>query len=289
MKKKSLYLLVIIVAAILLLMLGTTKVNADGIMYGDANCDNQVNTTDYANLISYLDGELELTEEGIRNADVNNNGVVNTEDVLLMNGFAVRSKFPNTLPNVPITDYVVYGDANCDGLLNYLDDVAITKYVELHEDTLTAQGIKNADVNNDGRINIEDANLVYEVAKYKLPRQTYGYYYDYPYVPMTDYVNKGDVNCDGYLNNEDLDLLLQYLGLGEEITAQGLKNADINNDEAITSDDYDELENLIESKKKTIVGDLMSCMLSKTYNGEVLTEDDLQLEMRRRISRKCTL
>ena len=84
----------------------------------------------------------------------------NEEDGTAMNA-GVASTTPTTILNVTVEndEEVVLGDVNQDGKVNIKDKNLITAFFNKKVE-LTDQQLKAADVNGDGRINIKDANLI---------------------------------------------------------------------------------------------------------------------------------
>jgi len=84
----------------------------------------------------------------------------NEEDGTAMNA-GMASTTPTTILNVTVEndEEVVLGDVNQDGKFNIKDKNLITAYFNKKVE-LTDQQLKAADVNGDGRINIKDANLI---------------------------------------------------------------------------------------------------------------------------------
>ena len=196
----------------------------DYVLYGDVNRDGEVNNKDAARLTQYVEGTEAVTLEyqALKNADVNNDGIINNVDSQLI-FMHTGNYFPDTLPEKPITDYVLYGDVTCDGIVDNLDRLTLTRYLdESFEQELSAQGLKNADVNKDGNINQVDVVLLT-----KALGNHEGYKDILPEKPITDYVLYGDVNCDGHINGVDTSILWGYLLDTRELSAQGLKNADV--------------------------------------------------------------
>ena len=203
----------------------------DYVLYGDVNEDGKINNKDFQRLGQYLAGwEVEITEQGLKNADVNGDGQINGVDSILLARFNA-DWYPNTLPNEPITDYILYGDVNEDGEVNAMDKTVLNRYLA-NQSELTEQGLKNADVNGDGQINGVDSILL---ARFNADWT--GYQNTLPNKPITDYVLYGDANEDGKINNQDSIAISQHLGGQIILTEQGLKNADVNEDGEVT--DFD--------------------------------------------------
>ena len=205
---------------------------------GDIYEDGRITNRDATLMNNFLLGELSLTKQQLLNADVNADGEVNTIDSLLLQRFFL-GKYPNTLPNEPITDYVFYGDVNEDGKVNNRDAAKILSYMN-GITILTNQQLKNADVNEDGKVDKVDYQLIYGqymgFIEGKLP--------DYP---IKDYILYGDVNEDGEITEEDSKLLSNYLNNNTNISDQALKNSDVNGDGKINIIDLGLLQMYIET------------------------------------------
>jgi len=192
----------------------------DYVLYGDADRNGNIDTMDIAMLLKHINGEEVLEGQALKNADVNNDGNIDMQDVKLI-AMYITEWFPGTLPEKPITDYVLYGDANCDSIADTADALAITKHIS-GEKVLEGQALKNADVNKDGKIDNIDVVLLQRFAVEHYPDTL-------PEKPITDYVLYGDVSCDGVISGIDISMLWRYiLGVyNVELDAQALKNADV--------------------------------------------------------------
>ena len=88
---------------------------------------------------------------------------------------------------------VSYGDVNEDGFINEDDRLLIEKHVN-GEDVLSEQGIINADVNNDGNVNLVDVDIVKQVS---LGTVGYvGYLPDKPILIYDIYEGNVDIGTD---------------------------------------------------------------------------------------------
>ena len=126
---------------------------------GDVSLDGRVNTMDVARINGYLNGKTTLTEQQLKNADVNADGKVDKTDKLLL--IRVCQKIlPNTLPTEPINYYTLYGDINEDGTITQDDYNLLEKHVSKTSLLTTEQSIKNADVNGDGTIKALDMSIL---------------------------------------------------------------------------------------------------------------------------------
>lgn len=122
---------------------------------GDISLDGRISMMDVVRINSYLAGKTTLTEQQLKNADVNADGKVDETDKLLLISFC-QELLPNTLPTEPINYYTLYGDINEDGTITQDDYNLLEKHVSKTSLLTTEQSIKNADVNGDGRINAKD-------------------------------------------------------------------------------------------------------------------------------------
>ena len=189
------------------------------VVYGDVNCDGIVNNDDVDYLLKHLANwqGYELTEQGWVNADVNISGKIDATDVLIIQRHLANLEGYETLPYVEKA--TLYGDANCDGVVNNADVEYIQKYVlQVYE--LTEQGRLNADVNLDEKVDSIDALILLRHLENIVGYETL------PYVKEATLY--GDANCDGKVNNEDIECLQKYILQGYELTEQGRINADVN-------------------------------------------------------------
>lgn len=126
---------------------------------GDIFLDGNINIKDVGKINSYLAGKTTLTEQQLKNADVNADGKVDKTDKLLLISFFQES-LPNTLPTEPINYYILYGDINEDGTITQDDYNLLEKHVSKTSLLTTEQSIKNADVNGDGTIKALDMSIL---------------------------------------------------------------------------------------------------------------------------------
>lgn len=126
---------------------------------GDISLDGRINTKDVGRINSYLAGKTTLTEQQLKNADVNADGKVDETDKFLLIRFCYEL-LPNTLPTEPINYYTLYGDINEDGTITQDDYNLLEKHVSKTSLLTTEQSIKNADVNGDGTIKALDMSIL---------------------------------------------------------------------------------------------------------------------------------
>lgn len=136
----------------------TTNIkNNNATILGDVNCDGVINGKDLVAMRKYVDNnEQNLTEQGKKNADVNDDGNITEGDVEVLRLYLVGTY--KTLPQK--NNSTLCGDVNCDGVVNGKDLVGLRKYVDNNEQNLTEQGIRNADVNDDDAVNQADVNIL---------------------------------------------------------------------------------------------------------------------------------
>lgn len=114
----------------------------------------------YYVLEQYLNGNTDiLTGQALKNADVNGDNNINHIDKALIYGY-INELVQFNLPSlVPITEYILYGDATNDGIISQDDAYLISQYIS-GSGTISSQGLKNADINNDGNIDNNDYEII---------------------------------------------------------------------------------------------------------------------------------
>ncbi len=135
---------------------GNSTTNA--ILYGDINMDGTITKDDYNDIKRHVDGEIKLTYTNI--ADINADGNVNGTDLYLIDGILNGTYKHNNLLK-PVTNYIIYGDADNNGKIQSYDATVIKQYLAGSR-TLDSQQLKNADVDANGVINETDAKLIQE-------------------------------------------------------------------------------------------------------------------------------
>ncbi len=209
----------------------------DYILYGDVNEDGEITEEDSTLLSNYLNNNTTISNQALKNSDVNGDGKVNIVDLGLLQMYVeTPDNYPNTLPGGPITNYTIqYGDVNEDEKITGNDTTILNAYV-LGKIQLSKQKLLNADVNADGKINAVDRCLIelHALETDILPNN-----------PITDYTLYGDLNNDGILDNNDIDKLSRYLNGNTGLDNQARKNADVNGDGVINNTDLTLLQNYI--------------------------------------------
>lgn len=166
---------------------------------GDVDMDGVVTNDDATMISRYVLGYITLTEEQLKLADVNEDGVVDLTDV---------TKLYNE------KQIYVLGDVDMDGVVTGHDTAMVSRYVLDDTYTLTEEQLKLADVNEDGTVDQADADKLYtEMQVYPL----------------------GDVDMNGNAGVSDaVDILTYYAkvsaGQSMELTAvqKNLADVDLN-------------------------------------------------------------
>ncbi len=172
---------------------------------GDVDMDGVVTNDDATMISRYVLGYITLTEEQLKLADVNEDGVVDLTDV---------TKLYNE------KQIYVLGDVDMDGVVTNDDATMIYRYV-LAYITLTEEQLKLADVNEDGVVDLTD------VTKFYNEKQIYVL---------------GDVDMDGVVTGHDTAMVSRYvLDDTYTLTEEQLKLADVNEDGVVDQADADKL------------------------------------------------
>ena len=215
----------------------------DYILYGDVNEDGEITEEDSTLLSNYLNNNTKISDQALKNADVNGDGKVNIIDLGLLQMYVeTPDNYTNTLPERRITNYTIqYGDVNLDGEVDIYDVTESSNYLD-STSSLKGQQLLNADVNGDGKINRIDTALIFDLS--------FGTKIN---SPMTDYTLYGDLNNDGILDNNDIDKLTRYLNRSTGLDNQARKNADVNGDGVINNTDLTLLQNKINNSTSSPV------------------------------------
>ncbi|MBP0960610.1 MAG: hypothetical protein J5864_00540, partial [Oscillospiraceae bacterium] len=137
----------------------------------------------------------------------------------------------------------LYGDFNCDGVVDLNDVIELSKYLKDPESVpATEQGLANADVKSPGTVlDYEDAQAIVESLAGQRTLATSSVNGSEPTV------HYGDVDCDGDVDFDDVDALYRYFQNKEEnpLTHQGLVNADVKSPGTVL--DYEDAQAIVES------------------------------------------
>lgn len=119
---------------------------------GDVDLNGIINVKDVTAIQNYISDEIELTEEALINADVCYDREINENDVKILQKY---------IDGRVILLPFIYGDANCDGVVNVDDVTAIQRhYSNIDDYSLSSEGFYRADVNIDGEVNEFDEMIV---------------------------------------------------------------------------------------------------------------------------------
>ena len=212
------------------------------LLYGDVNLDGSVSTKDFALLKQYIDNKATLSEEAKKNADVNEDGKLDQTDVDIIMKHLAGDKGYETLPykgTMPTETSeekpkeLIFGDVNLDGSVSTKDFALLKQYID-NKATLSEEAKKNADVNEDGKLDQTDVNIIMKhLAGDK----------GYETLPYKGTISKvtlyGDVNLDGSVSTKDFALLKQYIDNKATLSEEAKKNADVNEDGKLDQTDVD--------------------------------------------------
>ena len=206
----------------------------DYIFYGDVNEDGEINSVFNSTVIyDYVVNNKSLNYQQLKNADVNGDGKVDLVDSILLYRFAL-GEYPSTLPDIPITDYLLYGDVNEDGKITEEDSTLLSNYLN-NNTNISDQALKNADINGDGKVNIIDLGLLQMYVD--TPDNYTGTLPDHPITNYT--IQYGDANCDNKITASDVQRIFSHLSNSTLLIGQQLLNADVNGDGKIDYVDVD--------------------------------------------------
>ena len=211
----------------------------DYILYGDINEDGEITEEDSTLLSNYLNNNTKVSDQALKNADVNGDGKINIIDLgLLQMYIETPDNYTNTLPDSPITNYTIqYGDVDENGKITFRDSTITRGYANGYTDNITKQQLLNADINGDGFVNFVDARILHYIFLHGIKEVLDK--------PITDYTLYGDLNNDGLLDSNDIDKLSRYLNGSTGLDNQARKNADVNGDGVINNTDLTLLQNYI--------------------------------------------
>ena len=218
----------------------------DYILYGDINEDGEITEEDSTLLSNYLNNNTKISDQALKNSDINGDGKVNIIDLGLLQMYVdTPDDYTNTLPDSPITNYTIqYGDVNGDGKLTILDPGALLNHIN-SSNIQTGQTLLNADIDGNGKIERKDFILLLGYVRKAIPQV------NLPDKPITEYTLYGDLNNDGILDNNDIDKLTKYLNRSTGLDNQARKNADVNGDGVINNTDLTLLQNKINNSTES--------------------------------------
>ncbi|MBP1592778.1 MAG: hypothetical protein ILP22_12160, partial [Oscillospiraceae bacterium] len=178
------------------------------VLYGDVNCDGEVNLQDVSKLTAYLKDAAAnpLTDQEKKNANAFRpvNTGLSYEDAIVIIEFLAGSNELSTVDLKSPAQKKVDGDADCDGDFDFDDVTALNKFLaDKAADPLTPEGENNANVYrpvNTG-LGTDDVQVMIEILAGKNEANT------------TDLKSSsqekvdGDADCDGDFDFDDVTAL----------------------------------------------------------------------------------
>ena len=181
------------------------------IIYGDINQDGKVDEKDVTLLSQYLaKWNLNLNPNQLLAMDVNLDGKVDGKDQIILARYLAKESGYTELPYLNNVKQVVYGDANKDGKVDYIDLNELNLFLQENNqnkfDALTKIAV---DLNKDGKIDYVDLTILHGYLKRvsgfeKLPNEK-----------IKTISKYGDLNNDGIINQKDADILAEMMGKNE--------------------------------------------------------------------------
>ncbi|SFX66396.1 dockerin type I domain-containing protein, partial [Ruminococcus sp. XPD3002] len=264
------------------------------IIYGDVDCDGDVDFNDAELLNKYLSdsSKYPLTEQGFENARGAYPGGANpdADDLrkiieflagkgsLGVSGVSLKSE--NIIND--LDKPVLPGDFNCDGVVDIVDAVGIVSWLNDTDRNrkISLQALRNGDVYDPGTgLTVEDAKAI--EAQINGERSIPVYSDDY----LEQHYLLGDFNCDNVVNTKDVMQLNSYVQGSTDYkpSEQGLKNADVyKKGSGITFEDVAAIAESIKGTNKLPTEKIVN-VGSKTVLGDfncdnvVNTKDVMQL------------
>ena len=181
------------------------------IIYGDINQDGKVDEKDATLLSQYLaKWNLNLNPNQLLAMDVNLDGKVDGKDQIILARYLAKESGYTELPYLNNVKQVVYGDANKDGKVDYIDLKELNLFLqENNQNKFDALAKIAVDLNKDGKIDYVDLTILHGYLKRvsgfeKLPNEK-----------IKTISKYGDLNNDGIINQKDADILAEMMGKNE--------------------------------------------------------------------------
>ena len=142
--------------------------------------------------------------------DVNLDGKIDGKDQIILARYLAKESGYTELPYLNNVKQVVYGDANKDGKVDYIDLNELNLFLQENNqnkfDALTKIAV---DLNKDGKIDYVDLTILHGYLKRvsgfeKLPNEK-----------IKTISKYGDLNNDGIINQKDADILAEMMGKNE--------------------------------------------------------------------------
>ena len=178
------------------------------IMYGDINQDGKVDEKDATLLSQYLaKWNLNLNPNQLLAMDVNLDGKIDGKDQIILARYLAKESGYTELPYINNVKQVVYGDANKDGKVDYIDLNELNLFLQENNqnkfDALTKIAV---DLNKDGKIDYVDLAILHGYLKRVSGFETL------PNEKIKTISKYGDLNNDGIINQKDADILAEMMG-----------------------------------------------------------------------------
>ena len=181
------------------------------IIYGDINQDGKVDEKDATLLSQYLaKWNLNLNPNQLLAMDVNLDGKIDGKDQIILARYLAKESGYTELPYLNNVKQVVYGDANKDGKVDYIDLNELNLFLqENNQNKFDALAKIAVDLNKDGKIDYVDLTILHGYLKRvsgfeKLPNEK-----------IKTISKYGDLNNDGIINQKDADILAEMMGKNE--------------------------------------------------------------------------
>ena len=181
------------------------------IIYGDINQDGKADEKDATLLSQYLaKWNLNLNPNQLLAMDVNLDGKIDGKDQIILARYLAKESGYTELPYLNNVKQVVYGDANKDGKVDYIDLNELNLFLqENNQNKFDALAKIAVDLNKDGKIDYVDLTILHGYLKRvsgfeKLPNEK-----------IKTISKYGDLNNDGIINQKDADILAEMMGKNE--------------------------------------------------------------------------
>lgn len=181
------------------------------IIYGDINQDGKVDEKDATLLSQYLaKWNLNLNPNQLLAMDVNLDGKIDGKDQIILARYLAKESGYTELPYLNNVKQVVYGDANKDGKVDYIDLNELNLFLQgNNQNKFDALAKIAVDLNKDGKIDYVDLTILHGYLKRvsgfeKLPNEK-----------IKTISKYGDLNNDGIINQKDADILAEMMGKNE--------------------------------------------------------------------------
>ena len=190
----------------------------EAIKYGDVNFDGIVDYNDVLVLMKYLDGTIKLSPAALERADVNGDGKITYADAALIK-YYVDGDLDILTPEG--SKQILWGDANGDGVVDENDLERMTSYV-WEVDTTSYINILNSTLvlSHDGTLDLLSVTALTRFLDYT---QFPNLIQEIPVFIAND--EFGDITLDGTIDADDVAMLTAYHAGTQKLSLQQIKNA----------------------------------------------------------------